>query len=175
MWAGWALNTLAMGLLILLRSSTSLVELVFIFLVLGLGQGGLLIGHNFAVQALTTVEDVASAAALFAFMRGLGLCFGVAIGGAVFQNQLAVCLSNAGLPSVIATEAESYITQLVTLPADSPHRIAVSWAYNQAFQSLFQLMTGVSGLGLLLSFTLRSASLDKTLASAHELQPREVK
>lgn len=68
-WAGWALNTLAIGLLILLRTSTSIVAMVFLLLTLGLGQGGLLVGHNFAVQALATVEDVASATALFAFMR----------------------------------------------------------------------------------------------------------
>jgi hypothetical protein len=171
-WVGWGFNTLAMGLFILLRSSTTIVSLVFIFLILRLRQGGLLIGHNFAVQALATIEDVASAARLFAFMRGLGLCFGVAIGGVVFQNQLSVYLLDAGLPSVIAPDAESYITQLVSLPMDSAHRIAVTWAYNQAFQSLFQVITGLSRLGSIISSTLRSASLDKVLVSAHELQPQ---
>ncbi|KAH7304000.1 putative efflux pump antibiotic resistance protein [Rhexocercosporidium sp. MPI-PUGE-AT-0058] len=172
-WAGWAFNTLAMGLLILLDTSTSVVAMVFIFLVLGLGQGALLVGHNFAVQALATVDDVASATALFAFMRGLGLCLGVAIGGAVFQNRLATFLSDAGLPTAIATTAESYITELVALPVASAQRIAVTQAYRKAFQSLFEVMTGISGLGFILSFTLRGASLDKILVSAHELQETE--
>jgi predicted MFS family arabinose efflux permease len=171
--SGWALSTLAMGLLILLRPSTSIVAMVFIFLVLGLGQGALLVGHNFAVQALATVEDVASATALFAFMRGLGLCLGVVIGGDVFQNRLAIYLSEAGLPTAIATSAESYITELVALPATSTQRIAVTQAYSKGFQSLFHVMTGISGFGFILSFTLRNASLDKVLTSAHELQEKE--
>ena len=162
-----------MGLLILLRTSTSVVAMVFIFLVLGLGQGALLVGHNFAVQALATVEDVASVTALFAFMRGLGLCLGVVIGGAVFQNRLATYLSDAGLPTIIATTAESYISELVSLPATSAHRIAVTQAYSKAFQSLFEIITGISGLGFVLSFTVRSASLDKILISAHELEEKE--
>jgi predicted MFS family arabinose efflux permease len=172
-WVGWAFNTLAMGLLVLLDASTSIVAMVFIFLVLGLGQGALLVGHNFAVQSLATVEDVASATALFTFMRGLGLCLGVAIGGAVFQNRLAVYLSDAGLPKVIATIAESYITELVSMPTTSNQRIAVTQAYTEAFHSLFEVMTGISGFGFILSFTLRSASMDKILASAHELQDKE--
>lgn len=172
-WAGWALNTLGMGLLILLGTSTSVVAMVFIFLVLGLGQGALLVGHNFAVQALATVDDVASATAMFAFVRGLGLCLGVAIGGTVFQNRLTVYLENAGLPTVISTIAESYITELVAMSPTSIKRIAVTQAYSKAFQSLFQVMTGISGLGFIVSFTLRSASLDKLLASTHELQGKD--
>lgn len=172
-WMGWTVNTLGMGLLILLGTSTSVVAMVFIFLVVGLGQGALLIGHNFAVQALATVEDIASATALFAFVRGLGLCLGVAIGGTVFQNQLSSYLSDSGLPTVIATNAESFITELVSLPATSVERIAVTQAYQKAFHSLFEVMTGISGLGLILSFTLRSASLDKVLASAHSLRDKE--
>ena len=79
----------------------------------------------------------------------------------------------AGLPTVIATTAESYITELVSLPATSAQRIAVTQAYSKAFRSLFEVMTGISGLGFIPSFTIRSTSLDKILASAHELQGKE--
>ena len=172
-WAGWVLNTLGIGLLVVLDTSTSIAAMVFVFLVFGLGQGALLVGQNFAVQALATVEDVASATAMFAFARGLGLCLGVAIGGTIFQNRLTIYLEDASLPTSIAAIAESYITKLVSMPPTSPERMAVIQAYSKAFRFLFQIMTGISGLGLILSFTLRTASLDKILASKHELQIKD--
>ena len=171
-YSGWIINTLGFGLLIILDESTSTISLVFTFLVLGLGQGLLLSSHNFAVQAIASVQDVAYATALFAFMRGLGVCLGVAIGGTVFQNQLKFYLKDAGLPVGIADNAEAYVSALLSMSADSVLRLTVVHEYSRAFRSLYQVLTGISGAALLLSFTITGTySLDKELETDHTLEP----
>jgi len=174
-WLGWIINSFAAGLLILLNQNTSTAAWVFIFLLLGVGQGLLLSAHNFAVQAIVGVKDAANATALFAFMRGVGLCLGVAIGGMIFQNDLQRSLNAIGLPIRIANDpgAFLYIFELLTLPTNSTTRIQVVTAFLESFRFLFQVLTGISCVGLLLSLTINgNYSLDKELQSGHKLHEK---
>ncbi|KAF2195932.1 MFS general substrate transporter [Zopfia rhizophila CBS 207.26] len=167
-WSGWVVNTFGTGLLILLDQDSPVVAWVLIFLILGIGQGLLLSAHNFAVQAIASTEDVAYATTLFSFMRGVGLCVGVAIGGAVFQNHLRTALVSARLPTDIAADAEAYVHILLAMPSNSSMRIAVVDAYATGFRFLFEILTGISGVGLLLSLTIGGHySLDKELDAEH--------
>ncbi|KAI1374098.1 MFS general substrate transporter [Hypoxylon crocopeplum] len=154
LWLGWAINTLGAGLFILLDEGTAVVAWIFIFFSYGLGQGSLISAHNLAVQAIADVPDVAWASALFTFMRSVGLCLGVALGGTVLQSQLRVSLSDRGLPVGISNQFESFIFELVDMPSDDPTRIAIADAYAEAFTFLFQVLTGISAAALLLCFTI---------------------
>ncbi|KAH9988713.1 hypothetical protein F4779DRAFT_638327 [Xylariaceae sp. FL0662B] len=103
---------------------------------------------------------------LFTFMRSVGLCLGVALGGTVLQSQLRDSLSDRGLPVTIANEFESYIFELIDMPPNDPTRIAVADAYAEAFTFLFQVLTGISGAAFLLCFTITGKdNLDKEAAS----------
>lgn len=169
-WTGWVVNTFAMGLLILVGTQPSVTVLVLIFLVLGMGQGLLLSAHNFAVQAIAKVEDVASATALFAFMRGLGLCFGVAIGGTIFENRLKAHLVSSHLPVSIADDAEGYSIILRAMPK-SAQKEAIITAFAQSFKQLFIVLVALSAGALLLSLTIKGHySLDKELKTDHVLR-----
>ena len=172
-WLGWIINSLGAGLLVSLDEETSPAAWVFIFMVLGVGQGLLLSAHNFAVQAIAGVKDAAYATALFAFMRGVGLCLGVAIGGLIFQNQLQQSLAARGLPIAIANDAEAFIFELFTMPASSPIRIQIIPAFLESFRFLFAMLAGISYAGLLLSLTITgNFSLDKALQSGHTLHEK---
>ena len=174
-WLGWTINSIGSGLLILLDQNTPPIAWIFIFLIIGVGQGLLLSAHNFAVQATAGVKDAAYAAALFAFMRGVGLCLGVAIGGMIFQNQLQKSLEGNGIPINISHDpgAFLYILELLTLPASSPTRIQIISAFLEAFRFLFEILAGISCFGLLLSFTITgNFSLDRALQSEHILHER---
>ncbi len=177
-WLGWIINSFGAGLLILLDQNTSLAAYVFIFFCLGIGQGLLLSAHNFAVQAIAGVKDAANATALFTFMRGVGLCLGVAIGGMIFQNELQRSLEAHGIPILISNDpgAFIYIFELLTLPASSSTRIKVISAFLESFRFLFQILTGMSFAGLLLSFTISgNFTLDKALHSGHKLHEKTKK
>jgi hypothetical protein len=59
--AGWILQTLSLGLLVLLKVDTPPTTWVWIFLVAGSSQGILLITHGIAVQAASDDRDAAHA------------------------------------------------------------------------------------------------------------------
>lgn len=165
-WVGWMVNTLGAGILILLHQDTAVVAWIFIFFTLGLGQGMLISAHNFAVQAIAEIQDVAWASAIFTFTRSVGLCLGVAIGGTVLQTRLQHTLEIRGLPVSIADDAEAFIFELIAMPQGDPTRVAITAAYAESFTFLFQILTGISGAAMLLCFTITgNHSLDKDLPS----------
>jgi hypothetical protein len=167
LWLGWGLNTLGAGLFILLDKDTAVVAFVFIFLVIGSGQGALISAHNLGVQAIANIEDVAWASALFTFMRSVGLCLGVALGGTILQSQLRRELEKRFLPTTIADHAESFIFELMKLPEDYPGRAAIVASFSSSFRFLFIILTCVSGAAFILCFTVTGHhSLDKEDASA---------
>lgn len=170
LWLGWIVTTLGTGLLIILDANTRAYALVLIFLVVGIGQGLLLNSLNTTIQAISAVEDAAYASAMYAFMRGIGLCLGVAIGGTIFQNQLSNELRNAGLPSDIAGNAEGFVATLNRLPSDSPLKIGVVQAYMSSFKVLFIVLTAVSAASLVTSLFISHHTMNKSLGSRHVLE-----
>lgn len=169
-WSAWAVNLLGAGLLIILDVETKRYAMILIFLVVGIGTGPLVTSLNFGIQANTKVEDVAYASALFAFLRSVGMCLGVAIGGTIFQNELSRELRKAGLPSQISQDAEGYVATLNRLPSNSPFRLQVLQAYASSFRTLFIVLTAICAASGIISIFISHNSLDKALGSEHVLQ-----
>jgi hypothetical protein len=169
-WTGWVVTTVAAGLLILLDVDTGTGAWAAIFVFVGLGHGLLLNSLNFTVQANARTHDVAYAAAMYAFLRSIGMAIGVALGGAVFQNMMQRELANENIPTDIAKNAEAYIATLITLSATSPLKRGVLRAYVKGFQGVFEVMTAISGLGLISSLLIASRPLDEALDSDHVLE-----
>lgn len=172
-WSGWVITTLGLGLLVYLDVDTSEPAWVFIFICAGIGQGLLLIALSVSVQAIAATKDVAYASGMYTFMRSLGLCLGVSLGGTIFQNMLSHRLHHLGLPLSIALNAEGY-EQVLKAMAPSPEKTQILQAYAWAFKMLFATMTGISGLGLVLGFLIGRKTLDRALESEHRLRDRQV-
>ncbi|CAK1362456.1 unnamed protein product [Cercospora beticola] len=169
-WAGWVLNTMAIGLLTLLDADISTYAWVLLFITAGLGQGILFIAHSVASQAACQQKDAGHAMAMYSFMRSLGLCFGVALGGTIFQNFLQHRLTELGLPEAIAKNSEGFAHLLHTM-ADSEQKRTILGAYAWAFQKLFATMCGISGVGLIVAVVLiKGHSLNQKLESEHVLK-----
>lgn len=160
---------LSNGLLILLDNDTSTVTWVFILLILGIGHGAILMPLIFGTQAMAKTGDVAYAATMYAFLRALGYTIGVAIGGTAFQNTLSQNLANAGLPTLIAKDAESYVAVLNAMSKDSSMYHQLVQAYTASFRTVWEIMTAVSGLGLVFSLGIAHYSLDREHDSRHKL------
>lgn len=172
-WSGWCITTLGNGLLILLDVPTSTMEWVIFFLVLGFGHGFLLSALGLSAQAATKDANMAHAAAMYSFTRTLGMSFGVAIGGTIFQNQLPHSLKATGLSPDIAKDAERFVITLNNMSVSPEYRHSMMEAYAQALRLIFKVLTGISAIGGLASILIRSHSMDKTLHSEHVFNREE--
>jgi len=123
-WSGWVITSVGCGLLVLLDTHTRTAIWAVILAVFGIRHGMLLTSVNVGIQAASHVEDAGRAAAMYAFMRTLGMAIGVAIGGTVFQNVTIKKLAKLGLPAAIAHNAEAYVKTLAKMDPDDPQRVA---------------------------------------------------
>ena len=169
-WSGWVIATLGCGLLIFFDQHTSLGVWIAALLVWGLGNGIVLSAINFGIQAIVDTEDTGRAAAMYAFMRTLGMAIGVAIGGTVFQNLMAHRLRDLYLYADIAKIAEGYIDSLEKLETTNPVSAhGVTEAYVHGFQGVYIIMTAISGLGLIATSFIKHHSMDVILVSRYQL------
>jgi MFS family permease len=134
-WSGWAIAIIGCSLLLLLDEDTATPVWAVILAVFGIGHGMLLTGVNVGVQAVSRAEDAGRAASMYAFMRTLGMSFGVAIGGNVFQNAMSSKLTELGLPETIAYDSEVFVKTLISMDPADPVRIAVLQSCKLIFYS----------------------------------------
>ncbi|KAJ5725818.1 efflux pump antibiotic resistance protein [Penicillium malachiteum] len=160
---------LATGVSILLQKNTRTASWIFIFAFVGFGHGILYNALLIAAQACSPAKDVAYAGALYIFFRTLGFAIGVIIGGTVLQNFMATRLSDLGLPTDIAHNAEGYVSTLRTLPVGSALRKGVTDAYVYGLDGIFEVMTGIGALGLLATPFVASRTMDKSLETDHTI------
>lgn len=173
LWSGWLILVLSNGLLILFDVDTSTVRWVFILITLGIGHGATIMPLLFGTQAMAKTEDVAYAATMYAFLRALGYSLGVAIGGTAFQNTLSHHLTDVGLPASIARDAEGYVAVLQAMSKDSLMYQQLVHAYSDAFKTVWEILTAISVLGLVLSLGIAHYSLDRKYDSRHKLSRLE--
>jgi hypothetical protein len=149
-----------------LTERSSRTEQVLLQFVYSVGGGILFPGRIMAVQAPQTDDDAPMATALVSFFLGLGQCFGVALGGTIYQNvwDLLVWrdIMTGLIPEkliILANDAERAAQILPAFPA------AVQGVYRSVMATsidrIWIVMAGISALGLLLSFFSRNLSLDR--------------
>lgn len=127
----------------------------------------------FSTQAMAKTEDVAYAATMYAFLRALGFGLGVAIGGTAFQNTLFHHLTDVGLPTSIARDAEGYVAVLQAMSKDSLMYQQLVHAYSDAFKTIWEILTAISVLGLVSSLGIAHYPLDRKYDSRHRLSRLE--
>ena len=129
---------------------------------------------NFATQAsVIDTADSGRAAAMYAFMRTLGMTLGVALGGTIFQNFMSRKLRALELPEAIAKNAEAYIEVLLEMPENGAMRINVLKAYAHGFRSVFVAMTIISVVALLATREIKHFSMDRILESKFSLDEKK--
>ena len=132
-WIGWVLAAASCGLLVFFDENTRTVVWVVILAVFGIGHGMLLTSINVGIQAISHVEDAGRAAAMYAFMRTLGMSIGVAIGGTVFQNLMSAKLKDLGLPEEIAHNSEAFVAEMAVMDPTDLVRVAALQACKSTF------------------------------------------
>jgi MFS family permease len=167
LWTGWALTAFGCGLMCLLGVDTTVIQWIFINGVSGIGMGLLFPSMQLAIQASAPQEDIAIAAALFTFFRSCGETVGIAVGGVIFQNRIAVELEQfpdlAAVAKQYSLNAVGIIKTISSLPSDLPEVLQAKVGFGGALQVVWAVICGLAGIALIASCFVRRCGLDQAL------------
>lgn len=167
-WLGWLISILSSGLLILFNSNTRVYAWVLILIVVGLGHGLILIALNICTQALADPADVGYAAAMYTFMRSIGMCIGVSVSGTILQNTLQTYMQDQNLDASMAGAVIGIISQLQDLPITMRKPIAI--AIGKSCDNVAEFLLGIATLALFVSLLIKESSLNKEFKPDHVLE-----
>ncbi|KAK1966783.1 MFS general substrate transporter [Colletotrichum sublineola] len=173
-WVGWTLASIASGLMLLWDADTPAKLWAPTLVLLGLGHGAVLNAQNVASQALCNEGDEARAAAMYAFLRQLGMAVGVGVGGSVFQNVMLVKLEELGMLAAASHGGTiNAITAIASASNDAELRSKVLDAYVYGLRGVYGLYVGLSGAALLMSLLIKGVSMNRELQSDHRVHVKE--
>lgn len=175
---GWCLLIIGMGTLSTVRADSPLGQPLGFSALFDIGCGIIYAATYFPVLAPLNISDNAYALAFFAYCRQFATVspfvgvasiaspdrrsqkvWGIAIGGAVLQNQLHHKLPEdfvESLPSGVAL-AFSAIPEIAKL--QDPVRSQVEKAFGEAFSVIWQVMAGITAIGLIASVFMKALPL----------------
>ncbi|KAI0426004.1 MFS general substrate transporter [Xylaria sp. FL1042] len=170
---GFACLVVSNGVFLLISRHRSLVAHLFLILTLSVGDGLVILSVNIAAQAIASRRNVAYAASMFLFMRQVGACLGVAIGGTVFQNMLQEALERHEFLHEAALEtSRNAVAVSDTFAAlhDGPEKIALLDSFVEGFHGIFYLLLALATASLVLSLFVRHHDMNKQVESEHQLE-----
>ena len=179
-WTGFALSTLGLGLMCLLRVHTSIAGWIFLLLPSGIGLGILFPSLGFAVQASAPPGRMAIAVAMFSFFRAFGQALGVAVGGVIFQNQMRAQLLEYPALAPFATEYSRDAAGLVAIVRgmsdwgeEGVVKGQLKEAYTDSLRVVWAVCCVVLGVAGAISGVVRRYSLDRGIDSEQVIEERK--
>jgi len=142
--------------LVLAETSSKAIHVVVLF-VCGMGVGQLFPTLIVAIQASVERKDLATVSALHNFFRMTGSGFGVAINGALFQNNLNSGLAASGVPEEWTSLAKSSAQKIVEIPEQ--FRGTVEDIYLESMKTVFKATIPMAVMMFLLTFLIRHVRL----------------
>ena len=161
---GWTIYTLGLGLLILLKPSTTIPQWIFINIPSGIGLGCLFSGLALATQAAAEISGThsvaevikikAMAASLNPFFRTLGQALGIVISQAAFTNQL-----RKELGAQAALDAPRLSQFIRTLPKGSAERMKLVTAFDNSLRIVWWVLFALAAGMLVFTFCTKDVGL----------------
>jgi hypothetical protein len=156
---GTAMLTLGNGIFITFNATTPLKQIIGFEIIAGMGAGLLFEPPLIAIQSMVSQDDTATATSTFGFVRSIGTCLSVVVGGVVFQNSMQLrgpFLQAAGLPAELVQkfsgkDAAANVMLIRTI-ADPAHQMAVKEAFAWSMRNMWILYTCVGAFGFVISF-----------------------
>ncbi|KAI0313881.1 iron permease [Amylostereum chailletii] len=170
---GWMLTVVGFGILTLLNENSSKAQYIGFQVVLGIGLGIIWIATQFPILAPLPYSNNANALAFFTFVRSLSQTFGVAIGGAVLQNSLQHKLPVDFIDQLPRGVSVAYAAIPAIPSLSEPLQTEVRKAFADSLRRLFQVMIGISGLGLLTVLLMKEVDLRSEVDEQWGLQGKE--
>jgi MFS family permease len=171
---GFALMTLGLSLCTLLDSETPIVAWFFFQLIAASGVGIVVSTMLPAVQVKLHQDHTGVSAGSWAFLRGTGSLFGVAVPGAVFNlrfAQLLPSISSAAARSKLADgRAYSRASAKFTEKFGPIAKTEIVNAFTQSLKSVWILFAVLAGLGLCLTWFEKQYKMRTSLDTAYGLK-----
>ncbi|KAI8626689.1 multidrug resistance protein fnx1 [Xylariaceae sp. FL1651] len=172
--AGFAIETLSLGLFSTLDESSSTAEWVIFQVLAGLGSGMILNTLLPAFQAGLPERDQASATASWAFIRSFGNVWGVAIPAAIFANQFqkrSHIISDAAVTSQLeGAQAYEHATKAFLGQLQDPVRSETIQVYVYALKYVWYVAVVFSGLSFILAIFEKEIPLRKELDTEYGME-----
>ena len=170
------MTTLGLGLLINQDVHTPTAAWVWFNIIVGIGFGILFPALMYPLQAATTAVDpknIASAVGIFGCMRVIGQTVGVAIGGAIFQNQIRSELSKS---SLLASQASKYsqdaqeLVPVIRAMTPGAEKDQLLQAYANALKVVWGVTCAISFVAGVASLWTEGISLNKKMTTDQGLK-----
>jgi MFS family permease len=165
-WFGLASMTLGFGLFISLDPYANWPKIIIFQIIAGFGVGPNFQGPLIALQNHVKPHDIATATALFTFVRNVSSAMSVVLGGVVFQNLLAkkgpVLLAALGpkLAGLLASSSFASATGLLqTLPPSE--KAIVDVVYTESLRWVWVFYTAVAACGIAVSLFVAKKELSR--------------
>ncbi|KAK0205831.1 iron permease [Desarmillaria ectypa] len=164
-WFGWITEIVGMGLLGSTSSTTAVGTVIGFEIIAGAGFGVVFSSLYFPVLAPLPISSNAHALAFFSFVRVFAQIWGITIGGTILQNQLVKKLPQQLLTQFsLQTDVVFDVIPLLK-ELEEPLLGEVRAAFASSIQLIWQVMAGISGLGLLISLFMRHMDLHTSVDS----------
>lgn len=166
--AGFALNTIGLGLFTLLDEHSSTSEWV-IFQIIAAGGSGFVLNTLLpACQTPLAESDQAAVTATWSFVRSFGNIWGVAIPAAIFNSRFSQLSGRISDPSIAAQfshgNAYSYASASFLDTFDPGVKAEIVSVYSDSLKQVWQISIVFSGISFLLVF------LEKQIKMRTELE-----
>ncbi|KAJ7039336.1 major facilitator superfamily domain-containing protein [Mycena alexandri] len=169
-WAGWTVTIVAFGLFSTIREDSAVWKWVVYQILGAVGLGMLFSAPIFPILAPLPQNRAGSALALFSFTRVLFQTWGITISGTILQNMLQKKLPPAFTAQFppgfeIAYAAIPFIKEL-----DGTLQKDVERVFAESMAVIWQMMIGISGLGLVLSLLMKEVPMGTTVDENYALK-----
>lgn len=168
LWAGWILTTVFLALSYTIGADSPRAQAYAFQAFLGAGLGTALAATMITVLAsVTKVDDEGLAVGMLVTARFLGSLLGLAICSTVFSSMFKKRMSSLkDLPGGIsvleeASHAVGFIPKMRVVNLSEDIMRVVIGAYEDAFQTIWIVLSALAGLATLFSFLTRENSLEK--------------
>ncbi|KAJ7122881.1 iron permease [Mycena epipterygia] len=172
-WVGWCFIIIGFGLFSTIREDAVVGQWVGYQVVVSIGVGMIFSAPVFPLLAPLPNNRAASALALFSFTRAFFQTWGITISSTILQNML-----EKKLPAdFVAQFPPGFEIAYAAIPAikllEEPLRTQVQAAFSESMAVIWQVMIGIGGLGLLLSFLMAEVPMDTTVDESYALKEKE--
>ncbi|KAH4118284.1 hypothetical protein HBH96_228040 [Parastagonospora nodorum] len=172
---GFALMTLGLGLCATLDSKTPPGAWLSFQLVAAAGFGIVISTMLPAVQVKLPESTTAVSAGSWAFLRGTGSLFGVAVPGAVFNVRFALLLPSISSPTARAKlahgRAYSRASSKFTEKFGAKAKAEIVEAFTLSLRSVWIVFAVVAGVGFLMTWGEKEYKMRKSLDTVYGLKP----
>ncbi|KAJ1952127.1 hypothetical protein EC988_003717 [Linderina pennispora] len=168
-WTGLAGMTIVSGLFSLIASSTSIAVVLVLMGAFGVFSGMGLMPLMIAIQATCLPKDAGMAATLALFLRNIGQIVGIAINGAVLNNQLVKHLGKIALefPMYADTVRSALDNGSLAWKSGLPEevKVAIREAYAKSLKATYAANAPFVGIAFLLCLLIKHKSLGNRVKS----------